>query len=29
VMHVGYWSESKRERDNLEDEDINGWIILR
>jgi hypothetical protein len=28
-MHIGYWYESQRERDQLEDQDIGGWIILK
>jgi hypothetical protein len=25
---IGYWWESQRERDHLEDQDVGGWIIL-
>jgi hypothetical protein len=28
-MHKGYWWESQRERDHLEDQDVGWWIILR
>jgi hypothetical protein len=27
-MHIGYWQESQKERDNQEDQDMSGWIIL-
>jgi hypothetical protein len=27
--HIGYWSESQRERDHYEDQDVGGWLILR
>jgi hypothetical protein len=26
--HIYYWSESQKERDHLEDQDISRWIIL-
>jgi hypothetical protein len=26
---IGYWSESQRERNRYEDQDVGGWIILR
>jgi hypothetical protein len=26
--YIGYWWESQRERDNLGDQDVGGWIIL-
>jgi hypothetical protein len=28
-MHIGYWRESRRERDHWEDQDVVGWIILK
>jgi hypothetical protein len=28
-MHIGYRWESQKEKDNEEDLDIGGWIILR
>jgi hypothetical protein len=28
-MRIGYWWGSQRERDNQEDEDGGGWIVLR
>jgi hypothetical protein len=28
-MHVGYWWESQKERDEYEDLDIGRWIILK
>jgi hypothetical protein len=28
-MHVGYWWESQKERDHLEDQDVVGWTILK
>jgi hypothetical protein len=28
-MHRGYWWERQRERENQEDQDIGGWIILK
>jgi hypothetical protein len=28
-MHIGYWWESQKERDHQEDQDIDGWIILK
>jgi hypothetical protein len=28
-MHVGYWWESQKERDNKEDQDVGGWTILK
>jgi hypothetical protein len=27
-MHRGYWRESQKERDHLEDENVGGWIVL-
>jgi hypothetical protein len=28
-MHIGYWWESQNKRDHLEDQDIDGWAILK
>jgi hypothetical protein len=28
-MHIGYWWESQKERDHLEDQDVGGWTILK
>jgi hypothetical protein len=28
-MHIGYWWESQKERDHLEDQDVDGWTILK
>jgi hypothetical protein len=28
-MHVGYWWESQKGRNNYEDQILCGWIILR
>jgi hypothetical protein len=28
-MHIGYWWESQKERDNWEDLDVGGWTILK
>jgi hypothetical protein len=28
-MNIGYWWESQKERDNWEDEDVGGWIIVK
>jgi hypothetical protein len=28
-MHIGYWSESQKERDHWEDQDIGGWTLLK
>jgi hypothetical protein len=28
-MHIGYWWGSQKERDNLEDQDVGGWTILK
>jgi hypothetical protein len=27
-MHVGYWWESEKERDQWEDQDVDVWTIL-
>jgi hypothetical protein len=28
-MHIGYWWESQKERDNWEDQNVSGWAILK
>jgi hypothetical protein len=28
-MHMGYWSESQKERDHQEEQDVGGWTILK
>jgi hypothetical protein len=28
-MHIGYWWENQKERAHWEDQDIDGWIILK
>jgi hypothetical protein len=28
-IHIGYWWESQKERDNWKDQDVSGWIILK
>jgi hypothetical protein len=28
-MHIGYWWENQKERDHLEDQDVDGWTILK
>jgi hypothetical protein len=28
-MHVGYWWESQKERDHLEDKDVGWWTIIK
>jgi hypothetical protein len=28
-MRTKYWWESQKERDHQEDQDVDGWIILR
>jgi hypothetical protein len=28
-MHIGYWCESRKERDHLEDQDVGGLTILK
>jgi hypothetical protein len=28
-MHIGYWRESKKERDQWEDQDVGGWTIIK
>jgi hypothetical protein len=27
-MHIGYWWENQKERDNQEDKDVGGWAVL-
>jgi hypothetical protein len=29
AKHIGYWWESQKERDHLEDQDVDGWTILK
>jgi hypothetical protein len=28
-MRIGYWWESQKEGDHLEDQDVGGWMILK
>jgi hypothetical protein len=28
-MHIGYWWESQKVRDHWEDQDVDGWTILK
>jgi hypothetical protein len=28
-MHVEYWCEIQKERDDWEDQDVGGWTILK
>jgi hypothetical protein len=28
-MHIGYWWENQKERDQWEDQDVGGWTILK
>jgi hypothetical protein len=27
-MHIGYWWESRKERNHWEDRDVSGWTVL-
>jgi hypothetical protein len=27
--HIGYWWETQKERDHWDDQDVNGWTILK
>jgi hypothetical protein len=28
-MHTGYWLESQKERHDYDDQDVDGWTILK
>jgi hypothetical protein len=28
-MHIAYWWDSRKERDQCEDQDVDGWAILK
>jgi hypothetical protein len=28
-MHIGYWRETQKKRDHYEDQDLDGWTILK
>jgi hypothetical protein len=28
-MHIGYWWESQKEKGHWEDQDVDGWTILK
>jgi hypothetical protein len=28
-IHIVYWQESQKGRDNWEDQDVDGWTILK
>jgi hypothetical protein len=28
-MHIGYWWESQKEKNQWEDQDVDGWTILK
>jgi hypothetical protein len=28
-IHIGYWWESQKEGDHWEDQDVDGWTILK
>jgi hypothetical protein len=28
-MHIGFWWESKNERDHWQDQDVGGWTLLK
>jgi hypothetical protein len=29
TLHIGYWWESQKERYHWEDQDVDGWTILK
>jgi hypothetical protein len=28
-INIGYWLEIQKERDNWEDQDVGGWLIVK
>jgi hypothetical protein len=28
-IHIGYWWESQKEKDLLDEQNVGGWIILK